>query len=202
MAITYPLTMPSHTGVANITLRAVNQTSMSSSPFTYSQQVFSHQGKRWEAEVQLPPMKKDDAEIWIAWLLSLKGQLGTFELGDPTGATARGALGGTPITNGVDQTGGSIDIDGCTAEVTGWLKAGDYVQIGRHLHKVLQDVDTNADGEATLELWPSVRFPIANNSEIITSNPVGRFRLNSGAQDWSIDTASVYGITFAAVEDI
>lgn len=202
MAITYPLTLPSHTGVASITLRAVNQTAIGSSPFTYSQQVFNHQGKRWEAEVQLPAMKRDDAEQWIAWLLSLKGQYGTFALGDPNGATARGALGGTPLVAGADQTGGSLDIDGCSPSVTGWLKAGDYVQVGTQLYKVLQDVDTASDGTATLELWPNIRTAPTDGATVVTNNPVGLFRLNSGAQDWSIDTASVYGITFAATEAI
>jgi hypothetical protein len=202
MAIIYPLTMPSHTGVASITLRAVNQTAISASPFTYSQQVFNHAGKRWEAEVQLPRMKREDAEQWVAWLLSLKGQLGTFELGDPNGGTARGALGGSPVVAGSLQTGGSLDIDGCSASVTGWLKAGDYVQVGTQLYKVLQDVDTNASGEATLELWPNIRTAPSDNTPVVTNNPVGRFRLNSGSQDWSIDTASTYGITFAAVEAI
>jgi hypothetical protein len=202
MAITYPLTLPSHTGVASITLRAVNQTAIGSSPFTYEQQVFNHQGKRWEAEVQLPAMKRDDAEQWVAWLLSLKGQYGTFELGDPNGGTPRGAVGGSPVVAGSLQTGGSLDIDGCTADVTGWLKAGDYVQVGTQLYKVLQDVDTNSSGEATLELWPNIRTAPADNATVITTNPVGRFRLNSGAQDWSIDTASIYGITFAATEAI
>lgn len=202
MAITYPLALPTHTGLKSVTLRAVNQTAIGSSPFTYSQQVFNHQGKRWEAEVQLPAMKRDDAEQWIAWLLSLKGQYGTFELGDPNGATARGALGGTPLVAGADQTGSSLDIDGCSASVTGWLKAGDYVQVGTQLYKVLQDVDTAADGTATLELWPNVRTAPTDNAPVITTDPVGLFRLNSGAQDWSIDTASVYGITFAATEAI
>lgn len=202
MAISYPLTLPNHTGVANITLRAVNQTAISSSPFTYQQQVFNHQGKRWEAEIQLPAMKREDAEQWLAWLLSLKGQVGTFELGDPNGATPRGAIGGSPVVAGSAQTGGSLDIDGCTTSVTGWLKAGDYVQVGTQLYKVLQDVNTDSSGAATLELWPNIRTAPLDNDPVTVSNAVGRFRLNSGSQDWSIDTATVYGITFAAVEAI
>ena len=130
MAITYPLNLPTNIGFANITLRAVNQTAMTMSPFTYKQQIYNHSGQRWEAECQIPPLKRDDAEGWIAFLLSLRGQGGTFLLGDPLGATARGTLGGTPVVNGAAQIGASLNIDGCTVSVTNWLKAGDYIQLG------------------------------------------------------------------------
>ena len=96
MAISYPLTLPSHTGMMNVTFRAVNQTAMTMSPFSFKQQIHNHLGERWEAEVQLPPMRRTDADQWIAFLLSLKGRSGTFLMGDPRGATARGPLGGTP----------------------------------------------------------------------------------------------------------
>jgi hypothetical protein len=206
MAISYPRVLPTNIGFAQITLRAVNQTSTTMSPFTYKQQIYNHTGQRWEAECQIPPLKRDDAEEWIAWLLSMKGQGGTFLLGDPLGATARGTLGGTPVVNGAAQIGGSLDIDGCTVSVTNWLKAGDYIQLGSAstatLHKILQNVNTNASGQATLDIWPSMRTAPTDGATVITSNAVGRFRLNSGQQDWSINNISSYGITFAAVEAI
>ena len=206
MAISYPRVLPTNIGFAQITLRAVNQTSTTMSPFTYKQQIYNHTGQRWEAECQIPPLKRDDAEEWIAWLLSMKGQGGTFLLGDPLGATARGTLGGTPVVNGAAQIGASLNIDGCTVSVTNWLKAGDYIQLGSAstatLHKILQNVNTNASGQATLDIWPSMRTAPADGSTIVTSNAVGRFRLNSGQQDWTINNISSYGITFAAVEAI
>jgi hypothetical protein len=47
-----------------------------------------------------------------------------------------------------------------------------------------------------------MRTAPADGSTIVTSNAVGRFRLNSGQQDWTINNISSYGITFAAVEAI
>jgi hypothetical protein len=206
MAISYPRVLPTNIGFAQITLRAVNQTSTTMSPFTYKQQIYNHSGQRWEAECQVPPLKRDDAEEWIAWLLSMRGQGGTFLMGDPLGATARGTLGGTPVVNGAAQIGASLNIDGCTVSVTNWLKAGDYIQLGAAstatLHKILQDVNTNASGQATLDIWPSMRTAPTDGATVIISNAVGRFRLNSGQQDWSINNISSYGITFAAVEAI
>lgn len=207
MAISYPRPFLTHTGVAGITIRAVNQTAMTMSPFTYKQQIHTHTGKRWEAEVQLPALKYDDAEDWIAWLLSLNGMSGSFLMGDPNRATPRGSAGtaaGTPVVNGADQTGSSLSIDGLPASVTGYLKAGDYIQLGAgasaNLFKVVVDVDTNSSGEATLDLWPNILTAPSDNAVVIVTSAKGRWRLNSGQQDWSINNASIYGITFACVQ--
>ena len=89
--ITYPLNTPTNIGIANITLSAENAVALSQSPFTFQQQVVAHPGQRWAASVSLPPMKRQDAEYWIAFLLSLKGQVGTFLLGDPNCVAAQGS---------------------------------------------------------------------------------------------------------------
>jgi len=181
MAISYPLTLPSHTGIQSITFRAVNTVGISQSPFTYAQQAVAHAGQRWEVDVTLPPMKRADAEQWVAWLISLRGQLGTFTLGDPIGTTPRGSAGGTPLVNGASQTGGTLVIDGCTASQTGWLKAGDYIQLGSAgsatLHKVLQDADSDGSGNVTLDIWPYIRTAPVDDAAVTTSNTVGNFRL-------------------------
>jgi hypothetical protein len=206
MAITYPLTLPSHTGIRNITLRAVNTVGLTQSPFTYAQQAVAHSGQRWEVDVTLPAMNRSDAEQWVAFLISLRGQLGTFTLGDPVGASPRGSAGGTPLVNGASQIGGTLNIDGCTASQTGWLKAGDYIQLGTAgsatLHKVLADVDSNGSGQVSLDLWPYIRTAPSDNASVTLSNTVGRFRLASNIQNWSIRETALYGITFGGVEAI
>ncbi len=206
MAITYPLTLPSHTGIRNITLRAVNTVGLTQSPFTYAQQAVAHSGQRWEVDVTLPAMNRADAEQWVAFLISLRGQLGTFTLGDPVGASPRGSAGGTPLVNGASQIGGTLAIDGCTASQTGWLKAGDYIQLGTAgsatLHKVLADVDSNGSGQVSVDIWPYIRTAPSDNASVTLTNTVGRFRLASNTQNWSIRDTALYGITFGGVEAI
>jgi len=206
MAITYPLTLPSHTGIRNITLRAVNTVGMSMSPFTYQQQAVAHAGQRWEVDVTLPAMNRADAEQWVAFLVSLRGRFGTFTLGDPVGASPRGSAGGTPLVNGASQIGGTLNIDGCTASQTGWLKAGDYIQLGSGggatLHKVLADVDSNGSGQVAADIWPYIRTAPSDNATVVVTNTVGRFRLASDEQNWSIRETALYGITFGGVEAI
>jgi len=203
---TYPLTMPSHTGIRSVSLRATNAVAYDRSPFTFAGQAQASAGQMWEADVSLPPMKRADAEVWIAWLTSLRGQYGTFLMGDPSAATPRGLGNGTPLVNGAGQTGDTLNIDGCGANKTNYLRSGDYIQLGAAssatLHKVLEDVSTDGSGQATLTLWPHIRTAPANNSTVVTSSAVGNFRLSSNSAEWSISEASIYGINFSAMEAV
>ena len=204
MAITYPLALPTVTGRMSTTIRARNVAAISSSPFTLRTQVIAHAGQRWEAEVSLPPMGRAAAEEWIAFLVSLKGPLGTFLMGDPLGATARGSAGGTPLVNGGSQTGSELTLDGATVSQTGWLKAGDWIQLGSgtstSLHKVLADADSDVSGNVTLDIWPDLRSSPADNAAVTVASAKGRWRLNTVDSEWSIASAQTYGMTFAAVE--
>lgn len=204
MAITYPLSLPTNKGIARIRLTANDVVGVSQSPFSAAQQVYKYTGQFWEAEVSLPPMKRADAEYWISFLLKLNGPYGTFLLGDPNGGTARGTATGTPLVNGGSQTGNELITDGWSVGVTGILKAGDYIQLGTgssaRLHKVLDDVNSDGSGNATLTLWPDLRSAPADNAPITVSNAKGLFRLTSNAQSFNIDEATFYGITFAARE--
>ncbi len=204
MAVTYPLSLPTNKGIAQIRLTANNVVGMSMSPFTAKQQVYKYTGQFWEAEISLPPMKRADAEYWISFLLKLNGSYGTFLLGDPNGGTARGIATGTPLVNGASQTGQDLITDGWTASQTGILKAGDYIQLGSsssaQLYKVLDDVNSDSGGNATLTLWPDLRTAPSDNAPITVVNPKGVFRLSTSEQSWNIDEAAFYGLTFAARE--
>ena len=115
-------------------------------------------------------------------------------------------MGGTPLVNGASQTGGSLNIDGCTTSVTNLVKAGDYLQLESGstatLHKVLQEVDSNSYGEVSIDGWPPIRSALADNAAVTTSDAFGLFRLATGIQDWSLNNIEIYGITFACVEAI
>ncbi len=208
MAISYPLSLPTSIGIAQIEFRATNAVAVSRSPFTYSTQVHAYSGQSWQADVTLPSIRRDLAEEWVAWLISLKGQLGTFYLGDPNAVTPRGSARDTDTiqVSGATSSGNTLAIDSAPVSQTGYLKAGDYMQVGtgtsRQLFKVLADVNTNGSGQATVDIWPDVRTTIANNSAVTVENTKGIFRLASNEQGFSINEASFYGISFAAMESI
>lgn len=194
MAISYPVALPTHTGIAQIELRAVNAVAYSSSPFTFAGQAHAYPGQMWQADVSLPPMFEADAEQWLGFLLSLRGQFGTFLLGDPLRTSPRGTATAATIT-------GSAGDSSVSVTMTGTLLAGDYLQLGSadgaRLHKVVKD----QSGSGTLEIWPALRVNRSSASATLT-NAQGVFRLSSNEQAWSINEASIYGITFAAREAI
>jgi hypothetical protein len=194
MAISYPLNTPTTIGFESIELRAVNATITSQSPFSYKQQVISHTGQRWEASVSIPSVLRDLAEPWAAFLTALKGQTGTFLLGDPLSATPRGTVSSCTLT-------GTAGDDSVAVTMTGSLLAGDYIQLGSgttaRLHKVLID----QSGSGTLEIWPALRSTYSS-ATVTTTDAKGVFRLNQNMSSWQISNANSYGIAFEAVEAI
>lgn len=195
-------TFPTHTGIVSITIRQAQRVRLSESTFNFAQQVIGYGGQRWEADIRLPPMDHADARAWLGWLSQLKGPTNTFTMGDPAAATARGEAGGTPLVAGASQTGATLDIDGATTTQTGWLMAGDYIQLGTgvdaRLHMVTQDVDTVA-GAATLTLWPDIRTAPGDNDAVVVANTVGAWRLASPVLSWDTNAPTIYGIEFSAV---
>lgn len=192
MSISYPLALPSHTGIMSVELTAINAVAYRRSPFTFAGQAHAYSGQTWQADITLPPMKRADAEQWIAFLVSLRGQFGTFLLNDPSGTAPRGTATTVNIT-------GSTGDSSVSTTMTGTLLAGDYIQLGSgadaRLHKVLQD----QNGSGTLEIWPALRADQSNVSADLTS-AAGVFRLSSNEQSWSVSEASIYGVTFGAME--
>lgn len=199
MAISYPLDIPTTIGIESIELTARNAVAVSQSPFTYKQQVVVHQGQIWSAAVSIPPVRKDLAAAWKAFLVALKGPRGTFLLGDPDYVSPRGTVSGTP------RLTGSAGDDTVQITLTGSLLAGDYIQLGTgsaaKLHKVLVDRTAGIDENTAvdLEIWPKLRNDYTAET-VIYSNPKGVFRLGQNSVSWSIDNASTYGISFEAIE--
>ena len=194
MAITYPLNTPTTIGIESIELRAINAVATSQSPFTYKQQIISHQGQRWEASVSISSTRRDLAADWKAFLTALKGQTGTFLLGDPDYATPRGDVSSCTLS-------GNAGDESVSVTMTGTLRAGDYIQLGADssakLHQVLQD----QTGNGTLEIWPKLRSDYTDET-VIFNNPKGLFRLKGNSNSWQINSSSFYSISFECVEVI
>lgn len=203
MTISYPLTPPSTPGFKRFSMTALSAVGLSKSPFTFVSQAQKFAGQSWAVEATLPFMERATAEPWIAFLLSLNGPHGNFLLGDPTGKTPRGQATGTPVVNGSGQTGQVLNSSGWAVSITGILKAGDYIQIGTRLYKVLADANSDGSGLATLDIWPAIRESPANGATIITTNTKGVFRLaNNTYSLWDVAEEKIYSVAFSAVEDI
>jgi hypothetical protein len=131
MNLVYPLLIPATPAPRSVTFGANNLVSAAISPFTGSSQITTWPGEWWEAEIGLPAMTLTKAAPWVSFLTGLRGQSGTFLLGDPLRTSPQGVASGSPLVNG-NQSGGSQQLStaGWLASQTGILKAGDYFQIG------------------------------------------------------------------------
>lgn len=207
MSISYPLSMPTNVGSTKTTLTADSIVGIARSPFTKQQQVYQWPGEGWLLDVSLPPMKRPDAELWWAWLVSLRGQLGTFYAGDDQATTPQGVATGTPVVNGAQGSmSNTLATKGWTHSVTGILLAGDYIQLGtgtqQRLYKVLTDADSDSSGNATFDIFPVLREGVSDNQPITTSNCMGTFRLAENQRVRSADYMRIYGLDFKAEEAI
>jgi len=194
MALSYPLSTPTSIGIESIELRTVNAVAVSQSPFTYKQQVISHGGQKWEASVTIPSVRRDKAAEWKAMLVGLKGQTGTFLLGDPDYATPQGTVSSCTLTGTAGQD--TVDV-----VMTGTFKAGDYIQLGAGASSKLHQVLLDQDGDGTIEIWPPLRSDYTD-AAVTFNNAQGVFRLSENVTSWSINNASSYGISFEAVESV
>lgn len=196
----YPYNPPASPEPIRVTMRAHKVAAISTSPFTFGQEVFEWAGERWALDVVLPPMREDEAEDWIAWRLALRGVVGTFHHGDPMRAAPRGTVTGSPVVDGGGQVGTTLATRGWDGE----LKAGDCIQIGSgstaRLYKVLRDAGTDSFGDASLDIFPRLREAPADGAPIIVSNPVGLFRMSGNDWSWDHEGAGIYGLAFSAVE--
>ena len=206
MADTFPLLLPARPAVRRIVLTPQPIVGVSESPFTGDAQVYVHQGQLWQAEVELPPIVGTArAGPWKAFLTKLNGRAGTFLMGDPDARVPRGSAAnepGLPQVQGDGQLGSDLLIDGLPASVSGYLLAGDYVQLGSgpdaRLHLVQDDVDSDPAGQATLSLWPRVRRSPPDNDTVVVAQTQGVFRMTSNATGWESNEAMVYGFSFTA----
>ena len=199
----YPLTLPTATGIQTQRFALTRIVGVSQSPFTRQEQVIQHQGEYWSATVQLPPMLKNNASQWLAFLLQLRGRRGTFKLGDQDRKTIQGVATGTIRVNGASQTGNQVALDGFALSTNNVFKAGDYIQINSYLYMVTEDVNSNGSGEADVKIEPSLRSgleTIADDDTVLYTNTTTLMRLDSNEVAWDTDQVSKYGISFACSE--
>jgi hypothetical protein len=206
---TYPLTFPTNVSPKETTFRLTRIVGVNESIYTATQQVYQYSGEYWQVDIQMPPMRSAIARQFVSFLVSLRGRVGSFYFGDYDAKTALGTAGtsaGTPLVKGANQTGNTLLCDGAPNSQTGYLKAGDYIQLGsgatQRLHMVVADSNSDGSGNFTLSIEPALRTSPADNLAITVANTKGVFRLAIDTIEWNANEASTYGIGFSIREVI
>jgi len=191
MAITYPLTPPSPFRISKLTLSGMSATSRNVSPFTFQTQQYNWPGQAWMGSVECPQMTRAAAEEVIGFLLA--AQRGTFYFQDYANTSPRGNVTGTLTVSSATANTSTLGISGAT----GTFAVGDWLQISTSLYKVVQ-----VNSSSSVDLFPVLRSSYAGGTAITYSNAKGVFRLAESRTEWSIELASIYGITFSIAEDV
>lgn len=156
------------------------------SPLSGTIQTLELAGARWSASLRFDSLTQSDARTMMAFLVQLRGGAGRFYLYDHSLPVPRGTATGTPLVNGASQTGTSLTTDGWTINITGILKAGDYIGVNGELKMVTADCNSNGSGQCTVTFEPPLRSSPADNAAITVTRPTCTMMLTGDDQTkWS-----------------
>jgi hypothetical protein len=195
---------PSISGAASVEFSISDAVSIVSSPYTLQTQAQAWIGAdMWSGTVTLPPLSQTQADVWISALMECRGMMNAVQIGDPMKARPRGNPSGTPTcpSTPVDTFGSpSLHTVGWVSGKVGLLLPGDYLQVGYRLHRVLDIVNSDSSGNATINVWPSLREVPAASAPIILNNSMGLFRLATNKRTWSSDATRLTRLSVPLME--
>ena len=209
MPVSYPAQVPT-SGITSLSWTNATASLISRSPFTFQGQSQNYPGAIRYAQISVENLNREDAEDWVGFLDSLHGTKGTFLFGDPMAKVPMGVGGGSPTVKNVSNTTRDVITANVsyTTNVIGWLKRGDWLQLGNgldaRLYKVMSNVHVSGStgNSSNIHLWPAFRqTPVAGN-EIILNNPKGLFRRSSGTFNYSEENGCKYSLSFDCEEVI
>lgn len=164
-------------------------------------QTLDRSGEYWQIELRHTALREADRAVAISFLAQLNGAENRFTVHDHS-HTQRGAFGGTPLINGVDQTGTSVDIDGCSNSITNWIREGDHIGFADRLYVATADASSDGLGEITVPVRPRIRTAPPDDAVVTTTNPTARFVLENPASLWSNRPGGFIDLVIQAREDV
>ena len=198
IAISYPLALPTSPVPVSTDINLDYAVGIATAPHSFAAQTQDWQGRMWRARVTLPAMLRATADSWLVFFSLLRGQKGSFLMGDWDRRTARGTIAGTVLVKGASQTGNGVAVDGATPSTT--LLKGDHIQIENRLYRVCADLTFDGSGEGTIQVEPDLRSAPADNAVVTYSSPKGLWRLAQNFVASPSDFNGVHTLAFDAIE--
>ena len=194
------VTLPVSPAFASVQLNFSTSVSVVESVFTGQVQTQVWPGAdMWSGTATYAPLTQKQFNPIKAALMQMQGMSNAFQIGDPLGATPAGTVQGTPVVDGsIAVVAGGITLyaRGFTPSQINLLLPGDYLQVGYRLHTVLDAVISDSNGKAAINIWPSLREVPQDGEAIVTTNPVGLFRLAKNQGTWSSDFTKLTHVSF------
>jgi len=191
------ITFPSSPRPATMAWRLTQPAQVNISGWTGKRQVAASGRGWWECEIVFPPIVGTDSyNQWRAFLALARGAANDFQV--PYDPTPQSTLPHTVLTNGANQTGRAIVTDGWPASST-VLRPGNAVTINGQLLQVTNTVVSNGSGQATINVEPAVREPVADNSAVEFRNPYAVMYLADTPAS-SVEPGYVYNLSLSLRE--
>ena len=162
-------------------------------------------GQYFSFTVQMPPLTQEDAQSIFAFLQKQKGAYENFTIQYPLTNLGADKSQTDIVVNGIHASqDATIAMDGFTASTTGILKAGDMIKFANHtkVYMVLDDVDSNASGEATISISPNLVAGLADNTAVTVNQPSLTVYLSTGELMYATDPSGFFSISFDVREVI
>lgn len=189
--------MPTSIDIPAPLLRAVSITwkmetnhALAASPFSGVVQAQRGQLERWSFTLELRRLTREEIQIAQGFFLTLEASLGLFRMHDPAARLPLGTATGTPVLAATADPGDrTLSISGFTPSVSNILRAGDWIQIGDQLAKVVADTSSNASGVAAVTIWPKVMVEVASGQPVTVREAKGLFRFTTQLPEWTSDSS-------------
>lgn len=149
------------------------------SPLNFRQETQVFPGQILSMRVDFLNHDPEDGSRLETFLLKLRGGAGKFRFGDPFHSKPMGRARGVPKVIAAVAGSQTLTTSGWMPNHPAQLLAGDYLQLGERLYRVLDQVGSDAAGNATLTVWPNLRETYAANTPLKLFNPTGLWRLSS-----------------------
>jgi hypothetical protein len=195
-------TFPGTLTPSGMTWALISNSQSSQSPLSKAVKTYELPGAAWSVTLSYSNWLDEDLAPLEAFLNSLRGMAGRFLLWNMKRPKPRGVATGTPVVVNSGSTKTALKTSGWTASKTGILLPGDFVGVNGELKQVIDSVDSDSSGDATLTIEPPLRTIPDDDAAITTDKPTATFMLIDDKQA-SFQYQSVFGaVTIQAIEDV
>jgi hypothetical protein len=184
--------------IADVVLknRVVNYVSESKSLIKSTRRI---PGQRWEWLVKSIKLDEDRYRPAQAFIDSLEGRYGVFELIVPRYSQPKGVASGSPsvLTSALAGVR-TIQATGFTPSVQKQLKCGDFFKFANHskVYRVIeQDVNSNASGQLTLKFFPQLVRDVPATTALIVRDVPFTVRQSTDVTEYSSSAKGARKIT-------
>jgi hypothetical protein len=160
-------------------------------------------GQRFALTLRFPVMTRAEFAPILAFIMKQRSQLESFTYTPATMEDTRGSASTTISVNGSHTAGDTtIDVDGMGNNLTGVLKAGDFIRFTGQtkVYMVVEDLSSNGSGAGTLTIEPPLRANLSDNTVLIYNNVDFTVGLTSDIQEFNIGTSLYYQYEVDLVE--